>query len=135
MEGLISPGLPSKFTFCQVNAKNTVEHDVNSVLKDFRNYYSPLAANLVKMLPKITNKYSINTVIKYYEHMNLGDYFNLAPASKNLILTILKVTQVSKAAGTDNLSGCFLKNGAKVLSKPITDFCNLSITSEKFPDI
>ena len=138
MEGLISPGLPSKFTFCQVNAfktKNTVEHDVNSVLKDFRNYYSPLAANLVKMLPKITNKYSINTVIKYYEHMNLGDYFNLAPASKNLILTILKVTQVSKAAGTDNLSGCFLKNGTKVLSKPISDFCNLSITSEKFPDI
>ena len=53
---------------------------------------------------------------------------------ENSILTILKATQVSKAAGIDNLSGCFLKDGAKVLSKPISDLCNLSIISEKFPD-
>ena len=49
--------------------------------------------------------------------------------------TILKATQISKAAGIDNLSGRFLKDGAKFLSKPISDLCNLSITSEKFPDI
>ena len=54
------------------------------------------------MLPKPTNKYSINTVIKYYEHMILGDYFHLASVSENSILTILKATQVSKAAGIDN---------------------------------
>ena len=34
----------------------------------------------------------------------------------------------------DNLSGRFLRDGAKVLAKPITDICNLSITSGKFPD-
>ena len=78
------------------------------------------------MLPKLTNKYSINSVIKYYEHMILGDYFHLASVSENSILTISKATQV------DNLSGRFLKDGA--LSKPISDLCNLSITSEKFPD-
>ena len=54
------------------------------------------------MLPKPTNKYSINTVIKYYEHMILGDYFHLASVLENSILTILKATQVSKAAGIDN---------------------------------
>ena len=86
------------------------------------------------MLFKPANKYSINSVIKYYQHMILGDYFNLASVSENSILTILKATQVSKAAGIDNLSGRFLKDGAKVLSKPISDLCNLSITSEKFPD-
>ena len=79
------------------------------------------------MLPKPTNKYSINTVIKYYEHMILGDHFHLASVSKNSILTILKATQVSKAAGIDNLPGRFLKDGTKVLSKPISDLCNLSI--------
>ena len=42
-----------------------------------------------------------------------GDYFNLASVSEKSILTILKATQVSKAAGIDNLSGCFLKDGAK----------------------
>ena len=132
-----SLGLPSKTSSYEVNAKvkNTVEHDVNSVLETFRNYYSTLLENLVKMPPKPTNKYCINTVIKYYKHMILGDLFHLASVSENSVLTILKATQVSKAAGTDNLSGRFLKNGAKVLSKPISDLCNLSITSEKFPDI
>ena len=105
-----------------------------SVLEGFRNYYSTLAENLLKLFPKPTNKYSINSIIKYYEHMILGDYFHLASVSENSILTILKATQVSKAAGIDNLSGRFLKDGAKVLSKPISDLCNLSITSEKFLD-
>ena len=39
--------------------------------------------------------------------MILGDYFRLASVSENSILTILKVTQVSKAAGCNNLSGHF----------------------------
>ena len=73
------------------------------------------------MLPKPTNKYSINSVIKYYEHMIQSDYFHLASVSENSILTILKATQVSKAAGIDNISGRFLKDGAKVLSKPISN--------------
>ena len=34
----------------------------------------------------------------------------------------------------DNLFGRFLKDGAKVLAKPVTELCNLSITSGKFPD-
>ena len=117
---------------CEVNAlkkKNKVEHDFNSVLGGFRNYYSTLVENLVKKLRKPTNKYSINSVIKYYEHMILADYFHLVYVSKNSILTILKVTEVVKVAGIDDLSGRFLKDGAKVLSKPISDLCNLSITS------
>ena len=136
-KALRSLGLPSKTSSCEVNAlkiNSKVEHDFSSVLEGYRNYYSTLAKNLVKMLPKPTNKYSINSVIKYYEHMILGDYFHLASVSENSFLTNLKATQVSKAAGIDNLSGRFLKDGAKVLSKPISDLCNLSITSEKFPD-
>ena len=132
-----SLGLPSKTSSCEVNVlkiNSKVEHDFNSVLEGFRNYYSTLAVNLVKMLPKPTNKYSINSVIKYYEQLFPSDYFHLTSVSKNSILTILKATQVSKAAGIDNLSGRFLKDGAKVLSKPISDLCNLSIISEKFPD-
>ena len=99
---------------------NTVEHDANSILEDFKNYYSTLAENLVNMLPEAANKYSINTVIKN--------------VSKNSILAILKSTQVSKAAGLDSLSGHFLKDGAKFFVKPISDLRNLSINSEKVPD-
>ena len=63
-----------------------------------------------------------------------SDSFNLATVSENTILSIFKNTKVSKAAGLDNLSGRFLKDSAKVLAKPITDICNVSVTSEKFHD-
>ena len=66
--------------------------------------------------------------------MILGDYWHLASVSENSILTILKAIQVLKVAGIDNLSGRFLKNGAKVLSKHISHLHNLAITSEKFTD-
>ena len=107
--------MPNRFSFCEVSAfkiKNTVKHDGNSVLESLKNYYSTLAENLVKMLPKARNKYSINTVIKYHEHMIQGYHFNLTSISKNLILTILEANQASKVTGLDSLSGCFLKNGA-----------------------
>ena len=61
--------------------------------------------------------------------MTLADYFHLGSASQKLVLTILKATQVSEAAGINNLSGRVLKIGAKALSKIISDLCNLSITS------
>ena len=103
---LKSLGLPNKVSSCEVKFlknNNTVKHDVNSVLEGFKSYYSALVENLVKLLPKPPNKYSIKTVIKYYEHMIQGDYFNLASVSESSFLTILKATKVSKAAGQDNL--------------------------------
>ena len=128
MEGFEILGLPNKTSSCEVNTLKInckVKHDFNS-LEGFRNYYSALVVNLVKMLPKPTNKYSINSVIKYYEHMFPSDYFHLASVSENSILTILKATQVSKAAAIDKLSERLME---------LSDLCNLSITSEKFPDI
>ena len=83
------------------------------------------------MLPKAPNKYSINTIIKYYEHIQ-GSHFNLASVSKNSILTILKSTQVSKAAGLDSLSGWFLKDGAKFLAKPIIIYVISQLTLKNF---
>ena len=54
----------------------------------------------------------------------------MAYTPENSVVTISKAIQVSIAAGIDNLSGHFLKDGAEVLSKPAGDFCNLSITFE-----
>ena len=94
-----------------------------------------MAESFVNMLPKAHNKCSINTVIKYCEHMIQDYHFDLAFVFENSILTILKSTQFSKAADLDSLSGRFLKEGAKVLAKPISNLCYLSINSEKFPDL
>ena len=132
-----SLGLPNKTSSCEVSAlkvNKTVQHDTNLVLGGFKDYYSNLAGNLLKKLPKPLHKFTLNSVFQHYKGIIQSDSFNLATVSENTILTILKNTKVSKAAALENLSGHFLKDGAKVLAKPITDTCNLSITSGKFPD-
>ena len=92
------------------------------------------AGQLLKKLPKPPNKFTLNTVFQHYKSIIQTDYFNLATLSENTILNILKNTNVSKAAGLYNLYGRFLKDGAEVFAKHITDLCNLSIISRKFPD-
>ena len=48
-------------------------------------------------------------------------------------MNILEKFDTNKAAAIDGLSGIFLKDGAKILSKPITDLLNLSILLSAFP--
>ena len=40
---------------------------------------------------------------------------------------------IDKAAGINNLSGKFLKDGANILAEPISEICNLSIKYFIFP--
>ena len=47
---------------------------------------------------------------------------------------ILRSASFRKAADIDHLSGRFLKDGSRVLSKPISELCNLSIKLGSFPD-
>ena len=111
-----------------LKVNKTVQRDTNLVLGRFRDYFN-LAGNLLKKLPKPPNKFTLNTVFQHYKGIIQSDSFNLATVSESTILTILKNTKISKAAGLNNLSGRFLKDGTKVLAKPITELCNLSITS------
>ena len=41
---------------------------------------------------------------------------------------------MSQAAGISKLPGRFLKDGAEIFSKPISEICNLSISHGKFPN-
>ena len=134
---LKSLGLPDKISSCEVSVlkvNKTVQHDKNLVFSRFKYYASNRAGHLLKKLHKSPNKFTLNTVFQNDKGIIQSDSFNLATVSENTLLTISKNTKVSKAAGLDNLSGRFLKDGAKVFAKPITDLCNLSITSGKFPD-
>ena len=127
-------GLRNKISLSEVKAlkvNKTIQHDTNLVLGGFKDYCSNLAGNLLKKLPKPPNKCTLNTVFQHYKGIIQSDSFNLATVSENTVITIIKNT---KAAVLDNLSGCFLKDGAKVLVKLITDLYNHSITSEKFPE-
>ena len=59
--------------------------------------------------------------------------FQLLEKPPEKILSILKGSNPSNAAGIDNLSGKFLKDGAHVLARLISQFFNLSIKLNSFP--
>ena len=73
-------------------------------------FFSNLAADLVKKLPRPPNKFGIETVKKYYENYNLQNKnFTLKQVTEEAVLELLLSVNTSKAAGLDNLSGKFLK--------------------------
>ena len=53
--------------------------------------------------------------------------------TEDRVLHLLKDMNIGKAAGIDNLSGKFLKEGTNILAKPISELCNLSIKYSLFP--
>ena len=67
-KALKSLGLPNKTSSCEVSVlkvNKTVQYDTN--LSGFKDYYSNLAENLLKKLPKLPNKFTLNTVFQHYK--------------------------------------------------------------------
>ena len=125
---LLSKTSVSRTTALKV--KNTTIFETKSILGIFKNYYSTLAGNLLKKLPTLPNKYTFNSVIQYYRDFIQTDAFHLTYTTEIDREKILRSTKVRKAAGIDDL----LKNGSRVLSKPISELCNISIKLGSFPD-
>ena len=88
----------------------------------------------MKKLPTPPKRYTFNSVIQYYRHFIQTDAFHLTYTTEIDIEKILRSTNIRKAAGIDDLSGRFLKDGSRVLSKPMSELCNLSIKLGSFPD-
>ena len=114
--------------------RQTSNLDPKTNAEIFKDFYSNLANNLVKKLPTPPNKYGKTAVNNYYKKLNLkGKSFSFAPVASATILKLLKQLNSAKSAGIDNLTGKFLKQCAPVLSSPITDLVNLSISLSLFP--
>ena len=94
----------------------------------FKKIFSNLANNLVQKLP-------VAAIDDYY-----NDMFNLNPKKLHFqtiqsryISDLLKNFDINKAARIDDLFGRFLKDGADILTMPITQICDLSIKFSCFP--
>ena len=70
----------------------------------------------------------------YYKNCNVKARLVFAKIESDRVLKIIKNFDESKAPDIDNLSGIFLKDGASLITTPITQLCNLSISSSGFPD-
>ena len=101
----------------------------------FKNFYENLATDLLTKLPLPNNKFDKDKVEDYYKNRNIQDNnFTLTPITYVTVFNLLHKINPNKSVGIDNLGGRFLKDGAKVLAKSLTQLFNLSIKKSVFPD-
>ena len=111
-----------------------VHFDSNKNAEIFKNFFSNLATDLVSKLPSAPNIYGMNSVLRYYNNLNVEpESFSLNFCNEENVRIILKDINISKASGIDNLTGRFLKDGAEILCKPISQICNLSVHLAIYP--
>ena len=93
-----------------------------------------MTKTLLQKLPPPPQKYGIDLVKNFNKNLNITTKFQLKLTTEDIVLKLLKNIDISTAAGVSNLPGRFLKDGAVILAKPVTEICNFSIKSKLFPD-
>ena len=89
----------------------------------------------MQKLPAGARNFDIETIKNYYNEMFELSHnkLNFQTVKSNTTSNLLKACTVNKAAGIDNVSGRFLKDGADMLDIPIIQICNLSVKLSHFP--
>ena len=107
-----SLGLPNKSGPCIVGAlteNQIVKQDTKSIFITFKSFYSNLVGNLLAKLPKLPDRYTIKFVSDYYKKLSLSKNFKLDSKTEGYLFNMLKNVEVTKAAGSDQISGKFEK--------------------------
>ena len=101
----------------------------------FKTFYSELAGNLVKKLPKPPLKFNTDKTMIFCKKLKPNlEKFELVCITEETIKKLSCCLDVSKVLGMDEIFPRFLKDGTEVLAKPICDIINLSIKLSTFPD-
>ena len=120
--------------FNAFESNNALTFDKKTIANIFKDFFSHLAESLLIKLSNAPNKYNIESVFQYYSKFIIEKPFHLSIISQEKVSKIIQNLDISKAAVIDNLSGKFLKDEAEILAKPLSEICNLSITSRAFPN-
>ena len=115
-KGSISNSCPRK------DDKISFDDKTNS--NTFKESFFNLASDLVAKLPPPSNKFGISSVRNYYQNILdlLPSKFKFSNFNEDFVLKLLKFMNIDKAAGIDNLSGKFLRDGENILAKPISKY-------------
>ena len=113
---------------------DTITFDAKENAENFKEFYSKLAESLLEKLPPAPKRYGKEYLTNFYKGSNSEtNNFKFSKVSQKDILILLNNIDSTKAAGIDNISGKFIKDGAQALVLPITQICNLSIKLSSFP--
>ena len=123
--------MPKKAVVSNFNAidnNKSLTYDI----KVFKDFFSNLAESFPAKLTDPLIKYNLKSVFLYYSNFAIPEVFDIKSTSEKKYLKIIENIEISKAAGIDNFPGRFLKDGAEILSKPISEICNLLISHGTF---
>ena len=131
-------GLPSKKgTISNICLKkdDKIYFDDKTNANAFKEFFCNLPSDLVARLLSPSNRFGLDTVRNYFQDILglLPSKFKFPNVTEDLVLQLLKDMNIEKTAGIDNFSGKFLKDGANILAKPISEVCNLFIKYSLFP--
>ena len=132
---LKSRGIPKKTVVSNFNAiddNKSLTYDIKTMSKVFKDFFSDLAKSFLDKLPDPSNKYNLESVFLYYLNFALPELFHIKSTSEKKVFKIMENIDISKTSDIDKLPGRFLKDGAKILSKSISEICNLSISQGIF---
>lgn len=126
----------SKAQNCNIGLKadEEVNFDKEFVANKFNSFFCNIASKLVSQLPT-SFKYDPAKTRKYYKNViNASDSFSFSVVTEEEVHKLLSNLNTSKSTGQDGVSARFLRDGASVISTPITYILNLSLTLSKVPD-
>ena len=92
--------------------------------KVFQDFFSNSAESFLTKLPDPSNKYSLESIFLYYSNFAIPEVFLIKSTSEEKVFKVMGNIEVSKAAAIDKLPGRLLKDGAEILSKPVSKICN-----------
>ena len=134
---LKSLGMLKKTVFSNFNAidnNKSLKYNIKTMSNVFKDFFSNLAESFLAKLPDPSNKYNLEYIFLDHSNFAIPEVFHIKSTSEEKVFRIMKNIEISKAAGIDRLPGWFLIDGTEILSKPISDICNLSIFHGIFPN-
>ena len=102
--------------------------------KVFKDFLSNLRESFLGELSVPSNKYNLESLFLCYSIFLIPKVFDIKNTSEEKDFKIMENIEISKTVSMDQLPGRFLKNGAEILSKAISEIRNLSISLGIFPN-
>ena len=86
-----------------------------TIAKIFEDFFSNLTKSLLLKLPNAPNKHNIESAFQHYSKFIIKKPFHPSDTSEEEVFKIMQNIDNSKAAGRDNHSAKFLKDGTEIL--------------------
>ena len=123
--------MPKKTVVLNFNAidnNKSLTCDIKTMSKFFQRFLLKLSW-IFSSYP--LNKHNLESAFLYYSNLAIPEVFHIKSTSKE-VFRIMEKIEISTSIY--KLSGRFLKDGAEILPKPISEICNLSISHGIFPN-